>query len=104
MFPKDGTESYPHHLGTLREYAAFGIQHIMAFAEDMESVTATLSDDLKPIAEALTTVSIQALTAAYAETLTCLAELGLQEFIQVAIPANHQTKPDSLKRRSSDAI
>jgi hypothetical protein len=104
MFPEDGTESYPHHLGTLRTYAAFGIQHIIAFAEDMEAVTDTLSDDLKPIAEALTKVSIQALTAAFAESLMCLSELGLQEFIQAAISTNHQTKPDSWKRSTSDAI
>jgi hypothetical protein len=104
MFPEDSTESYPHHLGTLREYAAFGIQHIIAFAEDMESVTDTLSDDLKPIAEALTKISIQALTVAYAESLTCLSELGLQEFIQAAISANHQTKPYSWKRSNSNAI
>jgi hypothetical protein len=104
MFPEDGTESYPHHLGTLREYAAFGIQHIIAFAEDMESVTDTLSAELKPIAEVLTNISIQALTVAYAESLTCLSELGLQEFIQAAISANHQTKPDSLKRSNSNAI
>jgi hypothetical protein len=92
MFPENGTASYPHHLGTLREYASFGIQHILAFAEDMESVTGTLSDDLKPIGEALTKVSIEALTAAYAEGLMCLSDLGLQEFTQTAISANHQTR------------
>jgi hypothetical protein len=92
MFPEDGTESYPHHMDTLREYATFGIQQIMAFAEDMESVTGTLSDDLKPIAEAIIKVSIEALTAAYAEGLMCLSDLGLQEFTQAAISANHQTK------------
>ena len=104
MFPKDCTESYPQHLGTLRAYASFSIQQIIAFAEDMESVTGTLSDDLKPIAEALTKVSIEALTAAYAEGLMCLSDLGLQEFIQAAISANHQIKPDILKRSTSDAI
>jgi hypothetical protein len=104
MFSEDGTESYPHHMGTLREYASFSIQHIMAFAEDMEAVTGTLSADLKPIAEALTKVSIEVLTAAYAEGLLCLSDLGLQEFIQAAIPVNHQTKPDILKRSTSDAI
>jgi hypothetical protein len=92
MFSEDGTASYPHHLGTLREYASFSIQHIMAFAEDMEAVTGTLSDDLKPIAEALTKVSIEVLTAAYAEGLMCLSDLRLQEFTQTAISANHHTK------------
>jgi hypothetical protein len=91
MFSKASTESYPHHMGTLREYASFSIQHIMAFAEDMESVTDTLSDDLKPIAETLTKVSIEALTVAYAEGLLCLSDLGLQAFIQAAISATHQT-------------
>jgi hypothetical protein len=92
MFSEDSTESYPHHMGALREYACFSIQHILAFAEDMESVTGSLSDDLKPIAEALTKVSIEALTAAYAEGLMCLSDLGLQEFTQTAISANHQTR------------
>ena len=104
MFSEDNTESYPHHLGTLRAYASFSIQHIIAFAEDMESVTGTLPDDLKPIGEALTKVSIEALTAAYAEGLMCLSDLGLQKFIQAAISANHQTKPNSLRRSNSDAI
>jgi hypothetical protein len=104
MFPEESTESYPHHIGTLREYASFGIQQIMAFAEDMESVIGTLSDDLKPIAEALTKISIEAFTAAYAEGLMCLSNLGLQEFTQATISANHQTKSDILKRSNSDAI
>jgi hypothetical protein len=92
MFPENGTASYPHHLSTLREYASFGIQQIIAFAEDMESVTGTLSADLKLIAEALTKVSIEALTAAYVEGLMCLSDLGLQEFTQTAISANHHTR------------
>ena len=104
MFPKDCTESYPQHMGTLRTYACFSIQQIMAFAEDMESVTGTLPDDLKPIAEALTKVSLEALTAAYIEELMCLSALSLQKFIQAAISANHQIKPDILKRSTSDAI
>ena len=91
-------------MGTLRNYACFSIQQIMAFAEDMESIIGTLPDDLKPIADALTKASIETLSAAYAEGLMCLSDLGLQEFTQAAISVNHQTKPNSLKRSTSNAI
>jgi hypothetical protein len=102
MLPDNGTEIYPH-LANLREYAASGIKHIMDFAEHMKTVTDNLPDDLKPTGQALTKISMQALTESYAESLKLFSELGFQKITRAAITPKHHTEPDSLKRRSSDA-
>ena len=97
MFPEDGSKSYPHHLGTMREYACFGIKHIMACIEEMETDNASLPDELKGIAEVLTKYFTQVLIESHVESLKLISELGLQEITRAALPPNHHTEPDSLE-------
>jgi hypothetical protein len=92
------------HLATLSEYAAASLKDIMNFAEEMKSRTDAMPDDLKPFGEALTKISMEVLTESYVDLLNHFLELKFQEFTRAAISANHQTKPDSLKRSNSDAI
>jgi hypothetical protein len=79
------------HLAHLREHATSGIKHIMAFAEEMETVTETLPDDLKPLGELLTKISMRVLTESYAESLMLIAERGLQEITRAAQDSQSST-------------
>jgi hypothetical protein len=91
-------------LAKLREYAACGLKHIMALAEEMKTDTDTLSDDLKPYGEAMTKIIMEVLIESYVESLRLISELSLQEITRAALPPNQQTEPDSLQRSSSDEI
>ena len=97
MFPEDGSKSYPHHLGILREYATSGIKHILACIEEMETDTASLPDELKGIAEALTKCITQVLIESHIESLKLISELGMRDITRAALPPNHHTEPDSLE-------
>jgi hypothetical protein len=85
-------------------YAASGIKDIMEFAKDMNTYTATLPDDLKPIAQALTDFTFKLLTQSCIEYLMMLSELGYQEITWTGLPPTDQTEPDLLKRSNNDAI
>jgi hypothetical protein len=94
MFPEDGSKSYPHHLSTLREYACFGIKHILACIEEMETETASLPDELKGIAEVLTKCFTQVLIESHVESLKLISELGLQDSTRAGVPPNHQNEKE----------
>jgi hypothetical protein len=82
-------EIYPHHLATLRAYAASGIKDIMEFAEYMKTVTDTFPDDLKPFGKALTDITLQALIESYFECL-----MLLQEITRAAPAPNHRIEQE----------
>jgi hypothetical protein len=98
IFPEDDSKSYPHHLGTLREYATSGIKHIMACIKDVETNTASLPDELKVIAEVLTKYATQVLIESHVESLKLISELGLQEITRARIPPISQTEPDHIEK------
>jgi hypothetical protein len=96
------TTIYPRccpQVATLREYAAFGLKDILAFAEDMKSYTDTLPDDLKPFAELLNRFTIQILTECFAESLRLISEKGFRE-----ITGQHSHPHTIIKRRRSNGI
>jgi hypothetical protein len=91
-------------MATLREYATSGIKQIMGFTEEMKTKTDSLPDDVKPFAERLNEITLQALVEAFAERLKLISELGLQEIVQAAMPPTYYKNQTSLKRSESDGI
>jgi hypothetical protein len=97
MLPDNRTKCCPH-LAQLREYTTCGQKHFIEIAEQLLTDTDSLRDDLKPLAEEITKITIRVVTEAYlGGCLKLFSDLGLEEITRAAIPPNHQTKPDSLK-------
>jgi hypothetical protein len=67
------------YLAALRAYAASGIKNIRELAEYLNTENETLPDELRPLMEALTDITMKTLTESYVECLLRLSELGLQE-------------------------
>jgi hypothetical protein len=98
MLPAHRTECYPHHLANLREYATSRLKDILDFAEEMETRTDALPDDLKPIWQALNEITMQALIKSYAELLNHFLEVEFQEITRAPISSQHQTEPDLIEK------
>jgi hypothetical protein len=84
-------------LAHLREIATSGLKNILDCAEAMKADTDALPDDLKPYGEALSNISMEVLIKNYIECLRFISELGMRDITRLALPPNHQTKPDLLK-------
>jgi hypothetical protein len=97
MLPNNTTKCCSH-LAQLREYAAAGLKEIMAFAEDMNTYTDTLPDDLKPYGEAMTNIIMEALMKNYVECFQLRHELGLQKIAWEASKPEHQTESDLIEK------
>jgi hypothetical protein len=91
-------------LAHLRDIAASSIKNIMDLAVELETETANLPAELKPIWETLTEITMHTIIKSYAESLQLLTELEFQEICRAAIQPNHQTEPDLLERSMNDAI
>ena len=91
-------------LAHFRDIATSSIKNIMDLAVQLETETANLPAELKPLGETLTEITMHTIIKSYAESLQLLTELGLQEIVQAAIQPNYQTEPDLLERSMNDAI
>jgi hypothetical protein len=91
MVPVNQSECAPD-LARLRAYAASGIKTILELAEYLHTENATLPDELRPLWQALTDMTIRTLTESYVECLMMLSELGLQEITRAA-QGNQKTVP-----------
>jgi hypothetical protein len=69
-----------------RDRAILTARHL----NDLGGFAADLSDDLQPIGELLTNVSMKVLTGTYTECLKFLTEMGFQEIAQATKPEQQQ--------------
>lgn len=74
------------HLADLGKYAASGKKDVMDCVEYMTTIDDELPDDLQPIGRALTKISTKILTGTYAESLTMLSVMGLEENTKATKP------------------
>ena len=77
-YQQENIECCPH-LTHLREHAASGSKNILELAQYLNTENDTLPDELKPLGQALTDMTMRILTGSYAECLMRISELGLQE-------------------------
>jgi hypothetical protein len=103
MLPATRT-TYCPHVAHLCEYATCGLKNIMDCAVEMMSKTDALPDDLKPYGEALTKIIMGVLSASYVEHVHLIAELGMRDIAQAALPPEQQTEQELLQRSGSDEI
>jgi hypothetical protein len=81
-------------LAHFRDIATSGIKHILELAEQMETETANLPDELKPFGEMLTEIAMQVIIKSYAKSLQPQFSEGLQKITRVALLPNHQTEKE----------
>jgi hypothetical protein len=74
------------HLADLGKYAASGKKYVMDVVAYMKDTDEDLPEDLQPIGQALTKISTKILTGTYAESLTMLSAMGMEENAQATKP------------------
>jgi hypothetical protein len=71
-------------------FAVSGEQFVLDVGTHLSEVTDNLPPHMRPVGQALTNASMKVLTAAYARSLTFLAERGFDEIDQATPPGRHQ--------------
>jgi hypothetical protein len=72
------------HVENLEAYATSGRKTIMELAEYLNTQNDTLPEELRPLGQALTDMTMKILTESYVECLMMISELGLQEITRGA--------------------
>lgn len=71
-----------YHLVNLERFIASGKKSLLEVMEYLMAQDAELPAELRPLGEALTKISLEVLTGTFAEDITMLSQLGLEDIVR----------------------